>query len=118
MEKATPAIKEEREVWGVYRLIPADHYSSTRTLLEICEAEITASRRMNAIKQKENLSCIAYEIKALKAFKIEGIWYYPVPITPESDEDRQVRQKHERKEAVLQKAREMGLTDEEVALLT
>ena len=51
------------------------------------------------------------------AVKINNQWLVPGRIFEESSEDKNKRDRREAKESVLKKARDFGLTDDEIAIL-
>ncbi|MNW14462.1 hypothetical protein D3C71_2126920 [compost metagenome] len=51
------------------------------------------------------------------AVRINNVWLVPGVIEPETADDVKRREAREAKEAVMAKAKEAGLTDEEIALL-
>lgn len=57
------------------------------------------------------------EVSQAVAVRINNTWLVPGVIEPESAEDAKRRSVREAKEAVMAKAKEAGLTDEDIALL-
>lgn len=57
-------------------------------------------------------------IQKQKAYKINNIWYYPSNIEKENLTDKKNREKREAVEAVITKAKEAGLSESDIKILT
>lgn len=82
-------------------------------VLHVCETRETA-HRLSRGAYVQGSDCPVSERLAVK---IGGRWLVPGTIVSESKEDRKLAESNKRKEAVVQKARQAGLTDEDLSML-
>jgi hypothetical protein len=81
--------------------------------LFVCES-ITTARRLGKGRSVQGSNCTITEELALF---IEKMWYVPGVIQTESEEDKKKRLLEEEVKKVKRKAADLGLTEEEIALL-
>lgn len=81
-------------------------------------AHVAASREA-AIRlgRKGGVQGCDCDVSQAMAVRINNVWLVPGQIEPETDDDAKRRAAREAKEAVMAKAKEAGLTDEDIALL-
>lgn len=112
---------QEREIWVVWTNTDLTEGRGTEYALHYCELEATA-RRLAKGGYVQGCDC---RITKKKMFLHENMWYAPGPhITPPSDTDRQVEQqlevertKQARRDQAIARARELGLSDEDLEIL-
>ncbi len=88
--------------------------------LGYCEYESTAKR---LAKGQGSMGCDC-EIYNKKSYKIDGVWYAPIifiKITSEDEREERTRKNNEiaaqNKAKVLKKAKELGLSEEDIKIL-
>lgn len=80
----------------------------------ICESLETA-KRLGRGNYVQGTNCPMHQSKG---YKINNEWYYLNSLNRESKEDADLRIKREKKEEVLSKAKEAGLSDEDLKVLS
>lgn len=79
----------------------------------VCESETTA-RRLGAGKDVQGSSC---RVEAVKLVRVDGHWYGPVKVETATENDLQADQRRAAFYAAFEKAREAGLTDDDLEIL-
>lgn len=116
-----PSFKEGKSYWVVWTNTDLTEGRGLEYIKYHCLLESTAKRLAKGSYVMGTDSRVTVE----KSYIIDGIPYYKCPlIIHPSIEDKQLeekfiaeRNKEERKKAVLKKAKDLGLTDEEIGLL-
>lgn len=107
-------IKDAKVVWVVWQNTDLTEGRGFEEPIRICDSYETAVR-LGKGKNVQGSDC---RVSKEPAFLIEGTsgWFSRVSIESESAEDRSNRMVREKREAILEKARQV-LTEEEIALL-
>ena len=106
-------IQEIKEVWVVYTNTDLTEGRGYDYPLVVCEMPITAMR----LARKEYVMGSDAPVRRDFAFKINGHWYSPAHIQPATSADKEQQKKIDAREAVIKKAKDAGLTDEEISLI-
>lgn len=81
--------------------------------LAVCESPETA-RRLGKSQGVQGSNC---PVREAEAFLIDGKWVGPFKLHPEAEVDTILRKDREAKEAVLKKAKSLGLSEADIELL-
>ena len=105
---------QTRDVWVAWTNTDLTEGRGYRYPLAVCESETTADR----LGQKKYVMGSACPVTKEVAVRVHGSgWLVPGAIHPETDEDKKARAILEARRAAVQKAKDAGLTDEEITAL-
>jgi hypothetical protein len=112
---------KERQIWTVWTNTCLTEGRGTEFVKHYCEIEATA-RRLAKGGYVQGGDC---PIKQSKMFYHEGSWYAPGPnVVKPSDADKQAersiqeqRERKQRRDHAIARARELGLSEEDLAAL-
>ena len=105
---------QTRDVWVAWTNTDLTEGRGYRYPLAVCESETTAAR----LGQKKYVMGSACPVTKEVAVRVHGSgWLVPGAIHPETAEDAKARAILEARRAVVEKAKAVGLTDEEIAAL-
>lgn len=107
-------VEEIKDVWVVWSNTDLTEGRGHNYPKYICESFETA-KRLGHGRYVQGLNCPVYQGKG---YKIYNEWYYLNSIERESKEDVDLRIKREKKEEVLSKAKNAGLSDEDLKVLS
>ncbi|WP_343552148.1 hypothetical protein [Pantoea sp.] len=106
-------IQESKTVWlTMTNENLTDGYGKSKILF-VCEQKETA-RRLGKKGYIQGSDC---PVERATAVKISGVWLVPGNIQQESDSDKKIRIANEERDAVLNKMRDAGFSEEEIAKL-
>ncbi|NMC25021.1 MAG: hypothetical protein GYA32_14875 [Serratia sp.] len=106
-------IKEVKDVWLTIGNSDLTEGRGRPVILHVCESPVTAARLG---KGKSVQGCDA-DVERSVAVKIGYRWLVPWEITPESPQDKSIRERNEARDVVINKMRENGFTDAEITAL-
>lgn len=106
-------IKETKDVWLTTVNSDLTEGRGYSVITHVCESPTTAARLG---KGKSTQGCDGSVEKAV-AVKVGNRWLVPWQITPESPADKTLREKIEARDLVIQKMRDQGFSDDEIAAL-
>jgi len=113
-------ISHEKEVFVVYTNTDLTEGRGHQYPLHVCEAEATANR----LKKRKGVQGTDADVIKNKIFYHEGTWYGPVSTVSPTKEDEQVQKELDalkelaaKQKLVFDKARQLGLTDDEIEIL-
>jgi hypothetical protein len=106
-------IEDTKSVWVAWTNTDRTEGRGRRIPLHVCESRETAVR----VGRKGCVQGTDCQVTEELAVKVNGKWLYPGVLVPETTVDAQLRAKREAKDAALAKAREAGLSAEDIAAL-
>ena len=114
-------ISDEREVWVVYTNTDLTEGRGYEYAMAVCECESTAIR----LARKQGVQGMDARVRQETMYRMVGAWYTPgARVVPPSGEDmaeeRALQLKREakaRKDTAIKRARELGLSEEDIAAL-
>lgn len=113
-------IKDVKRAWAVTTNTDCTEGRGYEYTMVVCEAKATAIRRGKG-NYIQGSNCPIHEVEV---YRINNRWYIPMdPISPTSEDAKQEvilqaeEVKRQKINAVLEKAKGFGLTDEELTLL-
>ncbi len=104
---------KERTVYTVWTNTDLTEGRGNEYPLAICETESTA-RRLGKKRYVQGSDC---RVTETTLFLIDRKWYGPVSVVPSTKEDDVEEAKLQAAKAAINKARALGLTDEDIAAL-
>lgn len=111
---------EQKTAFAVYTNSDLTEGRGREYVASICESVVTAER----LAKKAYVMGTDAPVREITLFKHDNQWYGPANVVPMSDTDRiehtrrMAAAEAERKRlAVLEKARKLGLSDEDIAIL-
>lgn len=115
-------LEQEKDIWGVQTNTDLTEGRGRQYFSHLCEKESTALR----LAKKNFVQGSDSPIRKLTAYKIGGIWLYQganieQPTEADNHMERNLIEERIRKDAkkkVLAKAKELGLSDEDIKLLS
>ncbi|MCW2477711.1 hypothetical protein [Candidatus Symbiopectobacterium sp. NZEC135] len=106
-------IKEEKTVWLTLTNDDLTEGRGYQRVLHVCETEETAIR-LGKKKYVQGSNC---PVEKSIAVKIGHEWFVPGNIESESTDDKKLRLINESRNAVIEKMRQAGFTEEEISKL-
>lgn len=108
-------IEDTKPIWVAWSNTDCTEGRGFRYALVVADSYEAAAR----LGKGGNVQGSDCEVTEEVAFKIKGktSWYCPRLIQPENREDRSLREAREKREAVLEKVRAAGITEEDIAIL-
>lgn len=104
---------EEATVWAVMTNTDLTEGRGREYVKEYCETKATALRRGKR-GYVQGTDC---PVGTTTVFKINNTYYAPMDITPSTAEDRKLEDEMYKKLEVLEKAKTLGLTEQELKTL-
>ncbi|MGS3503228.1 hypothetical protein [Citrobacter koseri] len=104
-------ITSSKEVWLTIGNTDLTEGRGYGIILYVCESQETALR-LGRGKYVQGSNC---PIEKSMAHLINKRWYIPGEIVSESDDDKKRRKVRENRESVIEKMREQGFSEEEIA---
>lgn len=109
-------IADVKEVWVVEGNTDCTEGKGFPTILAVCDAKATALR-IGKGKYVQGSNCPVYKSIAVKLENQGNRWFVPGKIEPVSGVDIKEQERLDAVEAAQEKAKQAGLTDEDIALL-
>lgn len=106
-------IQDSKTVWVAWTNTDLNEGRGYRVPLIVAESRETATR----LGRKGSVQGCDCEVTEVMAVKVNNQWLVPGRIAIESDDDRNARMKREAREAAMARAKEAGLSDEDIAAL-
>lgn len=104
---------KERTVYTVWTNTDLTEGRGREYQLAVCETESTA-RRLGKGRYVQGTDC---RVTETTLYMIDDMWYGPVSVTPPSSADLMEEARLQAAKAAINKARALGLTDEDIAAL-
>ena len=115
-----PEVEGEKDLWAVWNNTDLTEGRGGMYIQYVCEAKATALR----LAKKAGIQGGDADVIQVKAYLIDKNWYYRSRPVPPNDQDRIEEKKlieaqllKERREKVLQKAIQLGLSEEDIKVL-
>lgn len=106
-------MENERTAWVVYTNTDLTEGRGWQYPLHVCDKEATAIR----LAHKAGVMGSDAEVKAVNLVRAGGAWYGPVQIKQATKEDDHAQKLMDERRAAVARARELGLSDEDIRLL-
>lgn len=107
-------IVEEKHVWVVYTNTDNTEGRGWDYAIYHCDLESTAKR----VAKRRYVQGSDSPISKEKAYKIGSQWYFPgIRMEHPTEEDKKLQKAVDEKNSVLEKAKALGLTEEELSKL-
>jgi len=106
-------MESERKAWVVYTNTDLNEGRGWQFPLHVCDKEATATR----LARKAGVMGSDAEVKPVNLVKVGGAWYGPVHIKQSTKEDDCAQKLLDDRRAAIVRARELGLSDEDLRLL-
>lgn len=106
-------MESERTAWVVYTNTDLTEGRGWQFPLHVCDKEATAIR----LAHKAGVMGSDAEVRQVSLVKAGGAWYGPVQIKQSTKEDDRAQKLMDERRAAIARARELGLSDEDIRLL-
>lgn len=106
-------MESERTAWVVYTNTDLTEGRGHQFPLHVCDKEATAIR----LAHKAGVMGSDAEVKSVSLVKADGAWYGPVSIKQPTVEDNRAQKLMDDRRAAVSRARQLGLSDDDIRLL-